>query len=90
MKKYLLSGLMVLTLLLLPVAVSAAEITPASSAYGYGSTSEFSNEVNASSSSSSLASTGDPANMVKIIAIVLIVVGAGVGIRALIRRKQKS
>ena len=72
------------------IPVHAAEITPDSSSYSYGSTSEIAPSTTITTNGSSLASTGDPANIVKIVAIVLIVVGAGVGIRVLIRRKQKA
>jgi hypothetical protein len=86
--KRLLSSLLLITLLLLPVTVNAAEINPDASTYGYGSTSETSNEVNASGGS--LATTGDPVQIIEAIAILLVLVGVGLGIRMVIQKKKRS
>lgn len=72
--------------------VSAKEITPSADSYSYGSTSEYSAstsiEAPNSTPSGNLASTGDPANIIKICAIVLILVGVGFGARAVLKKRK--
>ena len=87
MKKYLVSGFLVLALLFVPATVSAAEINPDSSTYGYGSTSEHSSEVIATQGSS-LASTGDPAKIITYVAIGLVLVGGGAVVYLAMKKRR--
>ncbi len=68
--------------------VAAAEITPDPTSYSYGSTSEISPSSTITTNPSSLASTGDPANIIKIAAVVLILTGVGFGARAILKKRK--
>lgn len=89
MKKYLLIPLALFAVILMPASAMAAEITPDSSTYGYGSTSEHSSEVVATQgSSSSLASTGDSTKIITYVALGLVLIGGGAVAYFAVKKKR--
>jgi hypothetical protein len=73
------SLLSLLLVLALPLGVGAAEISPDSATYSYGSTSEFSSPqdvVSANSATGSLADTGQGVILASVMALGVIAAGA--------------
>lgn len=79
-------------MLALTAPVQAAEITPDSTSYSYGSTSEIAPSAaittSSSSGSSTLASTGDPANIAIAVAVALLFLGTTSIIVQILRKKS--